>query len=224
MTESDIAEFLLANPAFFDEHADLLSRIRLSSPHGDRAVSLPERQMEKMREKTRVLEHQLSELVRYGHENDKLSQKFVRWTTRLLGERDPAGLPEAVTTGLRDAFDVPDAVVRLWAVDDAFRDLPCAASVSDAVRLFASGLSVPYCGGEGGVGGTEGFADWFEPAPASLAVVALRDPVRPDDAPFGLLALASPDAARFRAGMGTDLLEQIGAVAAAALSRLRSPA
>jgi uncharacterized protein YigA (DUF484 family) len=42
----------------------------------------------------------------------------------------------------------------------------------------------------------------------------------PGDA-FGLMVLASPDAQRFHAGMGTDFLERMAELASAALSRLR---
>ena len=38
---------------------------------------------------------------------------------------------------------------------------------------------------------------------------------------IGLLVLASPDAQRYHAGMGTDFLERIGELAGAALSRLQ---
>ena len=46
ITEDDIADFLLNTPDFFGRHADLLSAVMLTSPHGNRAVSLQERQAE----------------------------------------------------------------------------------------------------------------------------------------------------------------------------------
>jgi hypothetical protein len=59
-----------------------------------------------------------------------------------------------------------------------------------------------------------------EPAEAkSLALIALRE--EPGAPSFGMLVLASPDARRFQADMGTDFLERIGELASAALSRLR---
>ena len=42
ITEDDIADFLLNTPDFFGRHADLLSAVMLTSPHGNRAVSLQE--------------------------------------------------------------------------------------------------------------------------------------------------------------------------------------
>ena len=40
ITEDDIANFLVNTPDFFARHAELLSAVRLTSPHGQRAVSL----------------------------------------------------------------------------------------------------------------------------------------------------------------------------------------
>ena len=54
----------------------------------------------------------------------------------------------------------------------------------------------------------------------SIALIPLRP--EPEAPAFGLLVLASPDAHRFNAEMGTDFLERIAELASAALSRLRS--
>ena len=40
---------------------------------------------------------------------------------------------------------------------------------------------------------------------------------------FGLLVLASPDATRYTADMGTEFLSRVGEIASAALSRLLPP-
>ena len=55
ITENDIAQYLANNPGFFVRHAELLGSVQLSSPHGQRAVSLQERQMELLREKLKGL-------------------------------------------------------------------------------------------------------------------------------------------------------------------------
>ena len=51
ITEADIANYLATSPGFFERHAELLGTIQLTSPHGQRAVSLQERQMEMLRDK-----------------------------------------------------------------------------------------------------------------------------------------------------------------------------
>ena len=44
LTERDIAEYLIQNPGSFQRHSDLLTSIQLGSAHGQRVVSLHERQ------------------------------------------------------------------------------------------------------------------------------------------------------------------------------------
>ncbi|MGI4815374.1 MAG: DUF484 family protein [Janthinobacterium lividum] len=146
MNDRDVAEYLLAHAEFFEQHAEVLGAVRLASPHGGRAVSLQERQMEMLREKNKLLERRLSELLRYGHENDSISSKFVRWNIAVLSQRDPHALPETIASGLRGIFDVPHVAVRIWDVAEAYSVASFARQVSEEIRLFASSLATPYCG------------------------------------------------------------------------------
>ncbi|VVD74308.1 hypothetical protein PCO31110_00780 [Pandoraea communis] len=220
MNDRDIAEYLIAHPDFFERHAELLAGVRLTSPHGQRAVSLQERQIEMQREKTKQIERRLAELMRYGHENDDISAKLHRWTLGLLSERDPHALPDAIARGLRDVFDVPFAAVRLWNVATPYQPADFARSVSEEVKIFASSLATPYCGANTGFEAVT----WLGASsdPASVALLALRDPQMPDGPIFGLLVMGSEDARRFHEGMATDFLTQIGELAGAALGKLRA--
>ncbi|MEO7338826.1 MAG: DUF484 family protein, partial [Caldimonas sp.] len=69
ITESDIAEYLANSPGFFERQAELLASVQLTSPHGQRAVSLQERQMEMLRDKIKALEHKIIEMIRNGQDN-----------------------------------------------------------------------------------------------------------------------------------------------------------
>jgi uncharacterized protein YigA (DUF484 family) len=237
MNDREVADYLLASPEFFDEHAELLATIRLANPHGKAAVSLQERQMEMLREKNKHLERRLAELLRYGHENDSIATKFNRWTMRVMAERDAYALPRAISQGLTEVFGVPQAALRVWNLAAPYRDADFARSVSEEVRIFANGLATPYCGTHTGFDA----ARWLSPndsvatasdssaspaavestATQSIALVALRDSRSGHDgAAFGLLVMGSPDPRRFHEGMATDFLAQIGGLASAALSRL----
>jgi uncharacterized protein YigA (DUF484 family) len=236
MNDREVTEYLLANPEFFVDHAEVLASIRLANPHGKAAVSLQERQMDMLRDKNKHLERRLAELLRYGHENDSIAAKFNRWTIRVMAERDPYALPRSISHGLRDVFDVPQAALRVWDVSEAYSQAEFTRHVGEEVRLFANSLSTPYCGANTGFEA----AQWLAPianstvgeaagaqetaaagATESIALLALRDPERDEGAAaFGLLVMGSPDARRFHEGMATDFLAQIGALASAALSRL----
>src|SRR5574343_386851 len=107
LDSSLVAQYLSDNPKFFEEHADLLAEIKLSSPVTGRAVSLQERQMEVMRDKYKTLELRMGNLMRLASENEAIANKFHRWTRTLLESEDVGSIPHAVTSGLKTAFDVP---------------------------------------------------------------------------------------------------------------------
>jgi uncharacterized protein YigA (DUF484 family) len=213
----EVARYLQDNPGFFDAHADLLASISVPHPHGGRAVSLVERQVDLLREKNKVLERRLAELLRIGRENDAIAERLQRWSRDLLRERDAAQLPARVVDGMTEGFTVPQVALRLWRVAPTFADLPEAAPVEAEVIAFTDGLRQPYCGANGDVKA----ATWLPGGGAQTRSIALL-PLRVGAAPeaFGLLVLGSPDPSRFERGMGTTFLERISEIASASLSRL----
>jgi len=219
ITEDDIADFLASRPDFFERHAELLASVRLSSGHGNRAVSLPERQASLLREKIKGLESRVVEMIGHGQDNRVIAGKMQSWTRRLLQTAQARDLPGAIVQGLAGEFQIPQAALRLWGVDGIHARESFALDVSSDVQSFAASLGAPYCGVNAGFEA----ARWLpEAAQAqSLALVPLR---AGKNAPvFGLLVLASPDAQRFHSGMGTEFLERLGELAGAALSRLQAP-
>lgn len=219
LTEDDIADFLAGTPGFFERHAELLASVELSSGHGNRAISLPERQASLLRDKIKALETRLAGMIRHGQDNVLIADKMQSWTRRLLRTAQARDLPGAIALGLAAEFQIPQAALRLWDVDDAYAGEAFAADVGSGVRAFAASLGAPYCGANDGFEA----ARWLPHAAQarSLALIALRPG---QDAPVaGLLVLASPDPERFHSGMGTEFLERLGALAGAALSRLRAP-
>jgi uncharacterized protein YigA (DUF484 family) len=217
ITEDDIANFLLNTPGFFERHAELLAGIQLTSPHGNRAVSLQERQMEMLREKIRGLELKLVEMIRHGQENMAIGDKLHRWMRAIMLTTNAGDLPGELVDELRRQFLIPQAAIRLWGAADAFESLPFAQPVSEDVKSFATSLGQPYCGVNSGFEASR----WFDDPESvmSLALIPLRDN---DSTPaFGLLVLGSPDPTRYSADMGTEFLVRIGEIASAGLYRLR---
>lgn len=211
-----VAEYLLDHAHFFEEHPELLSQIKLSSALGGRTLSLQERQMEVLREKIKALELRLAELMRIGHENDLITQKFHSWCRSLLLARNDVDLPHTLITDLRTTFAMPHATLRMWGVADEFAHAWFAAPVSPDSRLFSNGLTAPFCGSNDDFEA----ATWLEDAPTvkSIALLPLR--VDADAEAFGLLVLGSPDPSRFTADMATDFLTKISETASAALASL----
>jgi len=212
MNQSDVAQYLTSNPHFFEEHAELLGTIKLSSPLLGRAVSLQERQMEVVRDKYRHLELRLTELMRLAQENDHAVAKFQKWANTLLLARNDVDLPHILTSNLKDIFSVPHAALRLWNVAEDYQHTWFADETSDTIRLFANSLNAPFCGENKDFEA----AAWLDVPAASIAMM----PLRCDGQVVGLLVLGSPDKNRFSSTMATDFLSQLAETASAALSCL----
>jgi uncharacterized protein YigA (DUF484 family) len=214
MNADDIALFLRGNPKFFDQHPELLEKIHVPHPHGGRAIPLSERQNLALREKVKLLEGKLAELIRFGEDNDAISEKVQRLAVALIGARDLAALVQSLNFHLRDDFSVPHVALRIWG-----RTLPpelgAARLVDEAQQHAAAAMSAPQCGPSAG----NPFAAWFGEAAEhvrSMALVPLGEA-----AVFGMLALGSEDPQRFFPEMGTLYLRRIGELcAAAATARL----
>lgn len=215
-TADDVAQFLQANPEFFQQHADLFANLRVPHPHETRAISLGERQIMTLRTKTKDLEWKLSGLIHNAVGNEKISKTLKAWCCRMLAEENATQLPGHIVRSLSDLFDLPAIAVRLWDFP-ALSDSEFSQDVTDNIRQYAQALTKPYCGPMQ----NQEAAGWLGTAPASLAIVALR----PADSsqPFGLLVLGSDDPERFTPDMATDFLDTINELASASLCRLRAP-
>ncbi|WOI45703.1 DUF484 family protein [Acidovorax sp. BLS4] len=220
ITEDDIAEFLAQTPGFFERHAEVLASVQITSPHGQRAVSLQERQAEMLREKIKGLEQRIMEMVRHSNENAAIAHKIHRWTRELAEARNPSSLPHVVEEGIRRLFDVPQAALRLWDVAPTYAGAAYAQGASEDARAFASSLTMPFCGPNLGFEPTAWLPDASQVQ--SLALLPLREGAIDSTEPaFGLLVLGSADPHRFDAAMGTDFLARMAELASGALSRLR---
>src|SRR5207302_7510382 len=107
MTAEEIARFLRSHPQFFDQHPELLESIVVPHPYGGRAIPLAEGQAVALRDKARLLEGRLGELLNPGEENDAISEKVHRLALRLAGTSGFAAVAHSPYFPLRADFAVP---------------------------------------------------------------------------------------------------------------------
>src|SRR5258708_8416753 len=113
----------------------MLAEITVPHPHGGRAISLSDRQMLGLREKSKALESRLSELLQIGEENDAIGEKMHRLSIALLAGPDMQSLLSVLYMHLREDFAVPHCALRIWgAAGRALRDAASAAAVRPACR------------------------------------------------------------------------------------------
>jgi uncharacterized protein len=220
VTAQQVADYLNQHPDFFVAHAQLLSDLNVPHPQSGQAISLVERQASVLRERIKILELKLAELLRNAQENDAIAAAIQAWVRGLLLHQDNASLPQFLTDSLAKIFSIPLASIVIWqpapeyaqadwVVEDSADYIPridqlmspvCGLpSLSTAVRLL------PEAGREA----------------QSVAVIPLRVGAAPKA--FGVLCLGSPDARRFAPDLGVAFLEHISEIASAALSRVTAP-
>lgn len=194
MKADNVAEYLLSNPEFFNEHAELLTEIVLQHPYGGRTISLSERQMLVLRERNKELEKQLFEWMEIARENEALQHKVHLYTLGIIGMHDPVALEEVAIRNLKEIFQVPHAVMHVW------KEQPPSAEI----MAFADQHATPVCAHHA-VHDTQ---NWFGEQAGHLKSFAYL-PLRDASHSIGMLVLASEDAQRFYPEMGTVFLQRI---------------
>lgn len=218
MQPEHIADYLTRHPNFFNDFPTLLADLHIPHPHGTHAVSMSERQLLAMRDKVRMLENKLAELIQFGEENDGISEKLHALTLALLAARTSQEIVASLALHLREGFAVPHHALRAWNLtDNAVAGLGDA--VSQAVLDSVTAMTQPACGALA----VPDASDWFGEVSPHLRAFACI-PLRPAPAatPIGLLVLASEEDKRFYPSMGTLYLERLGQLLGAALVRMQA--
>jgi uncharacterized protein YigA (DUF484 family) len=218
LTAEQVAEFLKQNPGFFENHVDILMNLQIPHPHGGRAVSISERQLVAVREKSKLLEDKLQELIQFGEENDAVGEKIHRLSCRLMEAPSLDATLDTLYLDLLDHFAVPHVAVRLWNIAEENPETKEFAAVEAEMRQFVEQMTAPYCGHHAVY---ESHA-WFGEAGPHLKAFALV-PLARDGLSFGIVALASEDPKRFYPEMGTLYLARIGELMSHALWRFVTP-
>ena len=205
-----VADYLKKNPAFFEDYADVVAQIsfpiRMAPRDSHRGA--PDSRCATAHD----LEQLLRELIRNGTENDEIGEKLHRSTLALFAAPDLETTLAVLSHSLKEDFAVPQVAIRLWTDVPGDAALPEFAATTDAVREYADRLRAPSCGPEAALESRE----WFvaEADAKSFAYLPLRT-----EKTFGVLALASGDAHRFHAGIGTVYLLRLAELASVAIAR-----
>jgi len=218
--ETAIGNYLRTNPDFFVRNEPLLAHLRLPHARGSAAVSLVERQVELLREKTQALESRLTELIGIARANDELADKIQHFTRRLMSAATRNDVVDQLEKSLREDFEAFHSTLVLFG--NAGAGLEAGRFVVRVERgdprlagfesLLTSGK--PRCGQVRDTQREFLFGAEEATAVASLALVPLGGAM-----PIGLLAIGSPERDRFHPGMATQFLTRMAELIADALSR-----
>lgn len=223
--EDEIAAYLAAHPDFFDRHARLLLQLKVAHHTGGDAVSLVERQVSLLRQRSADLEKQLKQLVAVAKLNDALMEKVHRLALRLMATSDVTERLELLETGLREDFLAERAVLVLFDMQMRTRVREHAfvkfVDRNDpAMKPFASFLKTarPRCG----LIRDRQKSFLFEGHEAEIGSAALVPLGVAAD--LGFLVIGSSDREYFNPGKSMDLLGRLGELVVVALTGRLSPA
>jgi len=211
ITPEQINEFLKLNPDFFLGHPELLTEITVPHPYSGQAISLGERQVLALRDKSRGLEIKLREFIQFAEENDAIGDKLHKLSLDLMRAKTLDAVLQSFYLGLSESFSVPHTALRIWTANA--RDMPEFAKVSVDIQVLVEGLSQPQCGPDV----PEEMRAWFGEVGAHQKSFALA-PLKEGNL-TGLMVLASEDSKRFYPEMGTLYLTWLAELGGAACAR-----
>ena len=208
-SEALVAQWLLATPGFFNRHPELLTQIELVSSHNGRAISLQEKQMDVLRNQNRDLNRRMVEMLQFGVENDRTQSLMVKWLEELCSSKSQELVIENMTAGLNDMFSVGrveylSPVVAATKVNHLNEEilvgaLPMPIPMPMPMPMTFSIPEGTYLSG-------------------SFAFVPLLNAAKS----YGALLFLSEDPQKYSSQTGSIYLKQLGALAAAALSRFEA--
>lgn len=214
ISADEVTSYLRSHPHFFEKHASLLTEIFLPSPHGSGAISLAERQQLAQRDKIRVQEVMLAQLIEFGEQNDITSHKVHRFSVKLLENKTLNNLEPLIAESMQQVFSVNQSIIRIWqqASDVTLTQNPVFTAVDKSFSDWVVALDAPYCGTKPAL--AEGL---FDEDLQSFAFIPLHKNTDKKPA-FGVLVLGSEDEQRFKADMGLMYLKRIGDLVSASFS------
>lgn len=213
LSADQIKSFLRTHPNFFEENAHLLTEISLPSPHGSGVISLAERQQLAQRDKIRVVEAMMAQMIKHAEENDATSDKVHQFSVNLINQQSFSALQHLITETLQLDFAVTQSLIRIWIKpsNNAIASDPVFTPVTDKFSNWVMTLNQAYCGAK-----PEAADDLMNNNLQSYAFIPLSKKTL-NQRPFGVLMLGAEDQQRFKTDMGTLYLEHIGELVSAAL-------
>lgn len=214
-----VLRFLTGNPEFFNEHADVLTDLKIPhQTHG--AVSLIEKQISVLRNRCSSLEAKLNELISVARDNEQLHQRLHQLIQEIITAPTLDDIVCLTRESLVENFRADDVRILLIDSEDNERS---AAEADRFLRADDPGLTLFDAHFEGGqtvcgVPSNEIKACLFgadSERVGSTAIIPLHH-----DRKLGIAVLHSEDEQRFSSGIGVMFLNQLGEVLSRRISSL----
>ena len=216
INEDAVADYLQENPDFFDRYSSLLNTLEIPHTTGGAVISLVERQVSVLRQRSKKLEDSLRELVEVARGNDELGSKIHVLATALLGAKNRNEVVTTLEEQLRTRFNADQSVLVLFTGDDidyAGSFLRKIRRNDDGIGSFKTFLqaNTARCGTV-----RDAQRDFlFGTDNIEIGSVALIPLGKKSE--LGFLAIGSHSATHFHPGKSIDFLTRLGELISCAL-------
>ncbi len=217
--EETVAHFLSQHPDFFERHPALLAQLKVPHARGDSStVSLVERQVDILRERSKDIELRLTTLLDNGRTNDGLATKIHGLAKRLIKAQSAQARLSVIEAALREDFAAHEFVIVLTAPSKELKALKERyLKILDAADPALQSFDTLFTAGKPRCGRIrDSQREFLFPNDAtsvgSVALVPMGTRTKP-----ALLAIASVNADHFNPAMSTDFLSRIGDLIATAI-------
>jgi uncharacterized protein YigA (DUF484 family) len=223
-SESDVANYLLRHPDFFERHLPLLRRMQIPHQSGGATVSLVERQVSVLRQRNDELERRLAEIVEVAKANNKLVDHIHELAVAFIKTSGSDARLEVLESALREKFDAERAVLVVFdghaRTDVARPGFVKAVDRNDpALKSFSTFLrSARARCGPLRDRQKEFLFDREADSIASAAMVPIGEGAR-----HGFLTVGSKDPNQFHPGQRVDFLGRLGELVEIALEYRDEP-
>ena len=146
--ETMVIDYLLSNPDFFVEHADILTRLKIPHDAGG-AVSLVERQIEIYREKSLRLEKQLKDLLEVARENERIGQLLHQFAGVLMRTQSTAAVVKATRQSILRDFHTDQVKPQTWHMQPCL-GITLVQCPDHDIQTFVDNLPLQFQAGHGG--------------------------------------------------------------------------
>lgn len=207
LSVEDVATYLRDNPAFFEDHPEVLHDLKLPHVSGQ-AVSLFDRQLASLRDENRRLKSNQHIMVENARANETLIKRIHALALQLMEAAGPAAIFATLQKQLKEDFDA-DRVELLIFAAPSFRESDGPAEFvgdADPRRQIFNQVITANAAVCGELELAYRDALWSEESgvDGSAALLPLNA-----KAWRGILAIQSDELSRFAPDMGTEFLTYI---------------
>ncbi len=209
-TENLVSNYLKDNPDFFIKNPSIISELKIPHESGN-AISLVEKQLAILRDQNKKTQTRIYELIEIARQNEELTHRMHQLALTLMDEKDPKDVFSTLYKNLKKNFYADIVVVRLFANPTSVFTSPIKEFVgkdSPEELLFKNIIKKlePQSGKMKKKQQVFLFGENSDEI-ASSVMIPLHGPNW-----GGILGIGSFDEERFQAGMGIEILSNLGEI------------